>query len=95
MFSKVLAAIIYTLIQGKKKSEFLLVLLPFCTCPTVRQRQMFHLPFPNFLLGRTSGRMDSLDPADIDRSIGDIGLYFLPCLSLCLSTKNFNTGHNF
>ena len=28
--------------------EVLLVLLPFCTRPTVRQRRMFHLPCPNF-----------------------------------------------
>ena len=29
-------------------SWFLLVRLPFCTCPSVRQRRIIHLPWPSF-----------------------------------------------
>ena len=36
-------------------SDFLLVLLPFCSCPTVRQRRIVPLVLPKYLLGRTSG----------------------------------------
>ena len=39
--------------------KFLLVRLPFCTRPTVRQRRIIHLT--KFCLVRTSGRVDSLD----------------------------------
>ena len=39
-------------IKIPKISEFLLILLLICTCPTIKQRRIIHLPSPMFFLSK-------------------------------------------